>query len=321
MSLKFALILAVILQFITAIIALSLIRRTRTNIAWWLISLGFVLMAIRRLLEMWNRFDGFITVSEDLISWLGVLISVLMLISLAFIRRIFNIQDRIEKIKAKNEAKIISAIIEAEEKQKQHFSKELHDGLAPLLSSVKMSLTALQGSIVSEKDQKIINNANKLIDESLKTVKDISNTMSPHILQNFGMVQAIKSFIDRLPEENSPKIEIYSNVNAKRYSRTIETVVYRVLTELIANTLKHAHATSVSIKIFENSGKIEIEYFDNGIGCEIKKSTSAMISEKGSGLTNIISRVKSINGNVTFESKPNDGFKANLSIGLNNQPY
>ena len=100
MSLKIALILSVILQFSTAIIALSLIRRTRTNIAWWLISAGFFLMAIRRLFELLEIFDAGQKITSSLLnSWIGVMISVVMLISLSFIKRIFNIQKRFDELK------------------------------------------------------------------------------------------------------------------------------------------------------------------------------------------------------------------------------
>src|SRR6056297_3587937 len=139
MSLKIALILSVILQFATAIIAISLIKHTRTNIAWWLISIGFFLMAVRRLFELFQVFEINDNLANGLInSWTGVLISIFMLLSLSFIKRLFNIQKRIEYLKKRNESRVFSAIIRTEENQKQKFSKELHDVLGPLLSSVKM---------------------------------------------------------------------------------------------------------------------------------------------------------------------------------------
>ncbi len=191
MSLKIALFLSVLLQFSTTIIALTLIKRTRTNIAWWLISLGFLLMAIRRLFELFQVFDTENILINNLTnSWLGVSVSILMLVSLAFIRRIFNIQQRLENIKRENESRVFSAIIQTEENQKQKFSKELHDGLGPLLSSVKMALSLIIKNSGSSNEIKILSNAELLVDESIITVKEISNNLSPHILINFGVINS-----------------------------------------------------------------------------------------------------------------------------------
>ncbi|HON17997.1 MAG TPA: histidine kinase, partial [Salinivirgaceae bacterium] len=256
-------------------------------------------------------------VGDDVNSWIGVIISVLLLISLAFIKRIFNIQMRIDKLKAENESKVFAAMVQAEENQKYIFSKELHDGLAPLLSSVKMSITALQNRIVTEKEKQILYNTDKLIDESLKTVKEISNNLSPHILQNFGIVNAIKSFVHRIPEEKCPSMNIESNAPEKRYNRTIETVIYRVLCELIMNTIKHAQASKINISIEETSKQLIVNYSDNGLGCKLEKTGIQNLVEKGSGLTNIHSRVKSLKGTVTFNSQPGMGFHAHIRVGIN----
>ncbi|HOI88304.1 MAG TPA: sensor histidine kinase, partial [Lentimicrobium sp.] len=143
MTLKISLILSFILQFVAAIIALSLVRRTRNNIAWWLISFGFLLMAIRRIFEFFQLMDSQSRLITGMVStWTGVLISVMMLVSLIFIKRIFNIQKRMDELRKANESRVLSAIVRTEENERLNFSKELHDGLGPLLSSVKMSISA-----------------------------------------------------------------------------------------------------------------------------------------------------------------------------------
>lgn len=315
MSLKIALILSVVFQFITAIIALTLIKRTRTNIAWWLISIGFLLMAIRRVFEMFFIFNNNNEAINNYInSWLGVGISVIMLLSLGFIKRIFNIQERLDKIKAENESRVFSAIIKAEEKQKHDFSRELHDGLAPLLSSVKMSVTALNKTKNSDNEVKILTNTDKLINEALKTVKEISNKLSPHVLVNFGLLKALKSFVNKMPEDNVPKINIESNIAEKRYEHTIETVLYRVFCELITNSIKHADARNIYITIIEDKTTLNIKYLDDGIGF-VLEDFEKMIN-KGSGLTNIISRIKSVHGSSNFYSEPGLGFNANFVINI-----
>ena len=97
MYIKFALFVSVLLQFIAAAYAISLIRRTKYNISWILITLGFLLMAARRFYELIHIFQDQSELRIGLISsWMAVLISLLMFVGVIYIRQIFNIQERIE---------------------------------------------------------------------------------------------------------------------------------------------------------------------------------------------------------------------------------
>lgn len=312
MSLKIALILSVILQFATATIALTLIKRTKTNIAWWLISVGFLLMAIRRLFELFQVFALDINIVNGVLhSWIGVFISILMLISLSFIKRIFNIQKRFEELKRKNEARVFSAIIRTEENQKQQFSKELHDGLGPLLSSVKMAISSVVKDQDAGKSNKVLANAEYLIDESISTVKEISNNLSPHVLNNFGILRAVKSFVNALQINSNPRIQFNSNIGDKRFSYNIETVVYRVVCELITNTFKHANAKNIYLDILIDGGTLHIKYLDDGEGCDFTDDVNA---QHGLGLTNIQSRIISVQGSCQIYTSPGEGFNINIEI-------
>ena len=313
MPIKIALILSVILQFATATIAISLIKRTKTNIAWWLISGALLLMAIRRLFELFQVYGTENNIVNSLAnSWIGVFISILMLISLSFIKRIFNIQKRFQELKRKNEARVFSAIIRTEENQKQRFAKELHDGLGPLLASVKMAISSVVKNQDTENSAKILTNAENLIDESISTVKEISYSLSPHVLNNFGLLKAVKSFINKLQINDLPKIIVNSNITDKRFSYNIETVVYRVICELITNTLIHANAQNIYLDIITDANMLNIKYMDDGKGFEFTDETK---EQYGLGLTNIESRIKSVQGSCQIYSKPGEGF--NISIVIN----
>jgi signal transduction histidine kinase len=303
MPIKIALILSVILQFAAAIIALSLVKRTRTNIAWWLISGGFLLMAFRRVFEILQVYDSNSKLISGLLSsWTGVLISVMMLLSLVFIKRIFNIQERIEELRKQNESRVLSAILKTEEKERQHFSKELHDGLGPLLSSVKMAISTVGQD--REHNQAILSNADKLINESITTIKEISNKLSPHVLTDFGLYRALKSFVQKLQGSESPSIHFNCNLENKRYSFNIEVVLYRVVCELISNTLNHANAKNIYIDLLQDERYISLKYIDDGIGFDEQKVKDEL---SGSGYSNIRSRINSLNGTFDIHTEPDGG--------------
>lgn len=312
MTLKIALILSFILQFSAAIIALSLTKRTKTNIAWWLISIGFLLMAIRRIFEFFQLSDpGNPLFNSMLSTWTGILISLLMLGSLIFIKRIFNIQKRMDDLRKANESRVLSAIVRTEEQERLNFSKELHDGLGPLLSAVKMAISAANGKNSGTAGNDVIANAEKLIDESIISLKEISNKLSPHVLNNFGLKKAVKSFIANLPPFGNLNIGFDSNLEDKRFPYNTEVVLYRVICELISNSLRHAQARNIYISLMCDGENISLDYLDDGVGFDSK---ILELSDKGMGFTNIRSRIKSLDGTIDIYTVPNEGVRVNVKI-------
>jgi len=157
----------------------------------------------------------------------------------------------------------------------------------------------------------IIDKVNYIIDESIIQLKELSHNLSPHILTNHGIDPAISDFISRIAG-NELNLDYESKLNG-RFSNGIETGIYRVVTELITNTIKHANATHVSILIFEKDDHIQLHYSDNGCGFDV---TSMLKSSSGSGLYNIINRMKAIDATYRFESDLGKGFSfyANIKI-------
>jgi signal transduction histidine kinase len=307
-----ALVLSVIFQFTAAFIAVSLIRQTRYNISWVLVSVAFLMMAVRRVIELLNNLHSQDRLSGTLFSsWTAVAISVCMLAGLIYIRQIFRQQKRMDDLKKENESRILSAIIHTEEKERHAFAKELHDGLGPLLASIKMAVSTLGGNKAEKNRKEILDNTNKLIDESVAAIKEISNKLSPHILNHFGLLKAVKAFVDRLELRDSLKIEVNSNLEEIRFDREVEVVIYRVICELITNTINHAEASEANIDLYYEQGKLTLDYYDNGKGFEAVESEEIPL---GMGLSNIQSRVKSIGGSFRVISGRDEGVCMNIIL-------
>ena len=314
--LKIALVVSMLFQLGAAVFAITLIRRTRYNISWVLISAGLVLMAIRRLFDFSTLFwETNLFQREEINAWIGILISVFIFVGVIFIRKIFNLQDQVEKLRQESEQKVLSAIINTEETERQTFARELHDGLGPVLSSIKMTLSAIKPDTLTPLNREIINKALNASNDSVTTLKEIANNLSPHLLKNYGLEKAIETFAQQLLSPTNIKFESILNFDENHLSEEMKISCYRIVSELINNSIKHANPSVVNLEINETERLLAIKYKDNGCGFEnFQMDTNRKIP--GMGFSNIISRTKSLNGMYHIQTSPGNGFFVEFYIPL-----
>jgi len=299
-----------------AITAVSLIRRTRFNISWILISAGFVLMALRRLSEFSALFWETQLVSKvEISSWVGVMISILMLAGVIFIRQIFNLQDRIELLRKENESRLLKAVIQGEEQARRSIARDLHDGLGPVLSSIKMTVSAIDSGKMDNTNQKMVELTCKATDEAIVALKEISNHLSPHLLKNYGLTKALEAISRQMLANSTIDFKLIGNIEAKRFRYDIEIGLFRVISELLNNSLKHAAPDKISLNISETGDLLKMTYSDNGVGFEMNNQPNSL-KGKGMGFENIRSRIKSMNGVYYLDSEPGKGMNMTIQIPL-----
>lgn len=303
--------ISLVLQVAAAVIAISLFKRTKFNASWILISIGFLLMAVSRGFELWPMIYPEME-KEMLIlqRWLAFIISLVLLVGVFYIRKIFQFMRRLDELRRETEKRVLSAIIKTEEQERQRFAKELHDGLGPLLSVIKMLVSGLEAKNTAEVNEKIHLNLRQAVDEAIAGVRDISANISPHILNNFGLKDAIEAFIKRLRQTGGFRIYFTTNLEAQRFAYNVEVILYRVVCELINNTLRHACATKVNIDLQLEDGMLYLEYSDNGVGFDV----NGIPAHKGMGLDNIRYRLQSGNGDLEIVSERGKGMRANAYV-------
>lgn len=304
---------SLVFQVLAAGIAISLFKRTKFNVFWILISSGFILMVASIILEL---FPTIYPEWEDELAivqkWLTFIISLVLLVGVFYIRKIFQFMKRLDEIRRETENKVLSAVIRTEEKERQRFAKELHDGLGPLLSVVKMLLSGLDAKADPEVNEKIKQNLKQAVDEAIVSVRDISANISPHILNNFGLKDAVEAFIKRLGSAEGIEIRFTTNLGGQRFTYNVEVILYRVMCELINNTLKHAVAHNIRIDLQLREQTIYLDYSDDGIGFDVSREAT----EYGMGLDNILYRLKSGNGDIEIISERGKGMQAKASIKI-----
>ena len=313
MLLQFALVLAMLLQVFAAGVSIKLTRVTKYNVSWMLISAGFIMMAVRCLVEFLPTVSGFAPQTfRELYVWLGVAVSFFFAVGVFLIQKIFKYMKKVEQEKRDMEKNMLNAIIQAEETERKRFAKDLHDGLGPILSTVKMSLSSLSRMEKDDQTKKILRNTDMITDEAIKSIREISNNLSPHILNNFGLNKAMRNFINKINYSDTIKIKFTSNFEDQRFESNTEVVLYRVLCELINNTIKHAEATLITISFEKMPGKISCHYKDNGKGFDINSLSPTQYS--GMGYSNMVTRINSLNGSFNLSSEKEKGTKASITV-------
>lgn len=308
-----ALVISIILQILAAIIALRFVKLTKYRLSWILLSLSFAFMAVRKIIQFFEYFRGTPSYTWQMIDeWIGVLISFMIIVGVVLIRELFYFLKRVEIDRARAEKRVINAIIMTEENERKRFANDLHDGLGPLLSTIKMSMSALGERIKDRPGNTILNNTNHLINEAINTIKDISNNLSPHVLSNFGLSSALSVFTMKINQTKVIEVEFKSNMDKYRLENEKEVVIYRAACELINNSIRHSGASRIEIDLNKHEKFITLQFNDNGRGFD----TSALSNEdrKGMGLSNIDTRVKSIDGVFILESTPGKGTSALIKI-------
>jgi len=212
------------------------------------------------------------------------------------------------------EIKTLQAVIDAEEREKERFAKDLHDGLGPLLSSVKIYLNILSRSRTEEERQTNITKTLEIIDDAISGIKEISNNISPHVLTNYGLVEAVHSFCKKLMAAKQIKINFHNNLLKERLPKHHEVLFFRVIEELIHNTIKHAAAENIEINITKNNDLISLIYLDDGRGFDMEEALKK--NKTSMGLSNIFHRVATMKGTYRLNTAKGKGLKVFIEVDL-----
>lgn len=213
------------------------------------------------------------------------------------------------------ERQVLSAVIHAEERERQRFAKDMHDGLGPLLSTIKLYVNELKSIASGQKErEEMVNYTNELIDEAVVATRNISNNLMPSVINEYGLVKAVMSFCEKVNKANKINIKCETENLEERLDQNLELIFFRVISELINNTIKHAKAKNIYILLIKNEDKLDLYFKDDGIGFNVEEILTT--KNLGMGLKNIISRVKSINGKYSFNSIPQEGFTIKIEVSI-----
>jgi signal transduction histidine kinase len=219
------------------------------------------------------------------------------------------------------EADSLFAMIEGQELERKRLAKEIHDGLGPVLSIIKLNLEAVLTEIEENHETNSIKNlriAVEMIDSMAGEMRSISHSLMPRVLEDFGLVDALESLCNSL--DNTDKINVsFLNVGVhERFDKLVELGIYRITQELLNNALKHSRAQSIQVQIINRSDSLVLMVEDDGVGFNIQEVDD---SDEGIGLLNVESRAKALGGSFYLDTAEGHGVIATIEIPLNADIY
>lgn len=243
---------------------------------------------------------------KELYTAILITLGVVAAILLYFILSIIWQQKRYRKLaKAKIRAEITTL-----ENERKRIASDLHDEVGPLLSAIKIQVNHLQGQ--SAQEQELIEKSSRYIDDIIKRMREISNDLLPNVLVRKGLAAAIQEFIGKIPASANLDIE-FLNAADERVTSNIEVNVYRIVQEIIHNTIKHAGASSLRIQLIIAANELRLATEDNGRGFDYNE----MVQKTGGlGLLNLQSRAEVMGGAFIFNTDKGKGTRYLFEIPL-----
>jgi signal transduction histidine kinase len=249
-----------------------------------------------------------------LISLVGILILLVVLFVKNYKQKLILRQKRITELEIQQQLTATEAVLTGEEKERVRVAKDLHDGLGGLLSGIKFSFQNMKGNLrIPKENENEFNKGMKMLDTSIDEIRRIAHNMMPETLVKFGLDTAVDDFCSNIDQTGNIHVS-YQSIGMKDYtleqSKAIN--IYRIVQELVYNSLKHAQAKSIIVQLIKNDDNLSVTVEDDGIGFDPK----SIEKNKGIGWSNINTRINFLKGKLDLQSIPGNGTSVQLTFEL-----
>ncbi len=211
-------------------------------------------------------------------------------------------QQRITELETEKKLAATEAVLRGEEQERTRLAKDLHDGLGGMLSGIKHSMQTMKGNLIMTPDNtQAFERSIDMLDSSIKEMRRVAHNMMPEVLVRFGLDVALREFCDEIDQTNVIQVNYQSiGMEAKPLvERSMSIAIYRIVQELVNNSIKHAQAQQVIVQLTHDQKTISVTVEDDGKGFDPRVPEQA----GGIGWENIKSRVAFLKGTVHLQSE------------------
>jgi signal transduction histidine kinase len=204
-------------------------------------------------------------------------------------------------------SEMLSAMLQAQEKERNRLATDLHDGLGARISALRL----LSSSLLNRLDSSLQLKGTELlkgIEEVQQEVRSISHDLVPRDLEHYGLLYELDKMQYRAETLHRIAFRLHTSLSEEQISLPVELNIYRIIQELFQNTIKHSGASEVELHLNNSEKGLEIFYRDNGKGISEEKSI------EGIGLRNLRARASLMQAEVQMKEDRGAGFEMRLLI-------
>lgn len=225
-------------------------------------------------------------------------------------------QYKIDKaaLHAQYQQEILQSQLEIQNQTLQHISGELHDNIGQLLSVARLQLNMLEEEETATPAQ--IREVNDVVDKTIQELRGLSKSLDGDFVKDFGLMESLSHELQRIRATGKYQTEIIVEGEPYRLEGQKEIVLFRVVQEILNNTLKHAAAKNITVTLHYEPAQFTLTVQDNGKGFDYEQVMRREMSQSGAGLRNIKRRTELVGGSCQIESAPGEGTKVTLQLPI-----
>ncbi|NJP05116.1 MAG: PAS domain S-box protein [Chloroflexaceae bacterium] len=207
-------------------------------------------------------------------------------------------------------------LMEAQEAERHHIARELHDEIGQALTAVKISMQALQRVAGEPALEPYIGESISIVDHALQQVRNLSLDLRPSLLDDLGLAAALRWYIDRQTRWAGFTTEFRADLGETRLPSDLETACFRVAQEALTNVIRHAQARRVQVEVWQEQDQLHLVIRDDGIGFDVRLAQKKASHGGSMGLLGMQERVVFAGGNITIDSVPDGGTEVHVNFFL-----
>jgi two-component system NarL family sensor kinase len=216
-------------------------------------------------------------------------------------RKVIRYQGKLQLMEQEQQKMLLNASIRLQEEERQRIAADLHDDAGPLLATARLYLNENLVNLDKQSQLQSIYNAKQIIDDTIQLIRNISHSLMPPTLKNFGLESAVNDLFQKISGSGSMNASCRFHDYRERLHADQELIIFRVIQELINNILKHSNSSFIHLTQNLNGNNLYIRMHHDGRGITQADFEKLNKSNVGLGLKNIQSRLKLVHGQIFFE--------------------
>ncbi|HEX5045057.1 MAG TPA: two-component regulator propeller domain-containing protein [Candidatus Polarisedimenticolaceae bacterium] len=204
----------------------------------------------------------------------------------------------------------------AKEEERKDIARELHDDLGPTLTAVVINLQLIGVEKDAEKAKHRIADSIDLVDRMVQQIRDLSLDLRPPLLDEMGLVAALKGYLESQAQRTGIDIEVRSEKPLPELAPEVEITAFRVAQEAVTNAIRHAEAKRIDVTVEPVDGTLAIRVQDYGKGFDVQRSVDGSATGKSIGLLGMQERARMLGGDLRLDSVPGRGTTVQLRLPL-----